>query len=149
MKSFTASTHLGTVRVRLPDDALPSVVQNGRTLAVGIPEEAEVDGQPALEWPTEGGSDSITAVPIGVTEARVVRSASRTDPDGVTETVTDTTASHSLGVFSIPDFPTLFGARLGAKETTVKGFTFVDGVQTLEAWTLDLEPIRRRCCGRK
>lgn len=149
MKSFTASTHLGNVRVRLPDDGPPEVRQDGRTLAVGVPTSDVEDGRSALVFSYgEFGDGGLICEPLGRPEVRQVRSATRTDADGATVSVSDTTATHSLGVFTIADFGTLWGARLGAKEASARGFRFEDGEQTLETWAIDLVPVKRRCCGR-
>jgi hypothetical protein len=156
MKSFTASTRLGLAKVHLPDIApgqpsIPTVIQSGTVLASGIP--TSVEG-PALSFPTDG--EPLVCVPQGQVEVRRANriSVPLSDDDDLADTIDatyyeDVAVTRSPGMFAADGLPVVWGARLGRGEASVRGFTFEDGEQVEVNWTLDLVPVRRKCCGQR
>lgn len=145
VKSFTASTRLGPVKVRFREDGQPYVMKDGRTLAASIPTAVVVDGKPALSFPTD--SEPLVCTPAGEVEVRQANSV--TSGEGLALLAIDTPLTRWPGVFAVDNLPVVWGARIGPREQSVKGFTFDNGEQVEVSWLLDLVPVKRKCCGRR
>jgi hypothetical protein len=133
VKSFTASTHLGPVKVQLPDGQVPAVRQNGRVLAEGVPEV-----YPSADDAPEG---ALVCVPQTLWHARnVIRL------NGVGRE--DLEAAQGRSLFLIPELGPVWGGRPDETRHRLAGVQFVEGEVVPVTWDLRLTPVRRACCGR-
>lgn len=134
MRGFAARTNDGTaaVRISFADDGQALVRRNGTTIAAGVPE----------------------VVPRGTDDGRLVcfttaqwegRTATSIELPGEWS-YTDLAVARTSTIFAAEGLPPLWGARLTAGQ--VRGWVYVEGIASLETWTVDLVPIPKRCCGK-
>ncbi len=140
MKSYTASTQVGLVRVQLPDQGEPRVVQGGRVVAHGQPQVVPlgtVDGGMLICPPQTPWHGTIAPRIVGGSLGA-----------GAGLEATDVPCAHTTGHFVAEGFPPLFGARINDRDRTVSGFDFTDG-QTLVTWQAQLPKVTKPCCGKR
>jgi hypothetical protein len=135
VRSFTANTGRGLVRVVLPDDRPPRLMASGRTLREQVP--TVVGWDTAGEWVARP-TDRFTGR-VATTLARAV--------DGVTETFAEVNVAMTPKVF-IAEGRALWGARHDPRSNTVRGFSFDMGEPVAETWAVTLPKLAKACCGR-
>jgi hypothetical protein len=136
VKSFSASSHLGIVKVILPDTGAPQVFQNGRLI---------VEGVPSVLYPGAETEGLLVCTPASPWEGR--RAISLTIQDTVVE---DWDVALTRAVFQPRGLTPLWGCRLGRSNGVehIEGLTFTDEGQAFESWDIQLVHIKL-CCGRK
>jgi hypothetical protein len=148
VKSFSASSQSGIVKVILPDTGAPQVFQNGRLIVEGVPQVVygeATDGPPGSLAYREPTANGLLCLPASPWEGR--RAISITNPQGDTE---DVDVALTRAVFQPRGMAPLWGCRLGRSNGVehIEGLTFTDDGQAFESWDIQLVHIKL-CCGRK
>lgn len=138
MRGFAARTNDGTaaVRISFADDGQALVRRNGTTIAAGVPE--------VVPRGTDDGR--LVCFTTAQWEGRTATSITTPTADGSTLQNLDVAVARTSTIFAAEGLPPLWGARLTAGQ--VRGWAYVEGIASLETWTVDLVPIPKRCCGK-
>lgn len=143
MKSFTASTRLGPVKVRFADDTPPQVWQDGRQIAAGVPE--------VVAWDHQGAEGELVCLPSAVWVGRTATLVARAKNVALLSDIIideDTAVAQTRGVLIVDGVGSLWGVQADERKGLYRGLTLDGETMQPETWHVAMAPIKRACCGR-